>query len=149
VIDDPRSSRALLVLQYMAGGVLVSRRAIDEATLRRMHPDTARIHFRNIARVKPAPTAQRSRDPSGKTVGTAATLGSGVPMPAHVHQLRNPFPHPKLPSKSYYQCQPRPRVSPSRPHINGDPGLHPVRERLPRTEDMQGQQPDDVLRHRG
>ena len=51
MIDDPRSSRALLVLQYMAGGGLVSRRAIDEATLRRMHPDTARIHFRNVARV--------------------------------------------------------------------------------------------------
>ena len=51
MIDDPRSSRALLVLQYMAGGGLVSRRAIDEATLRRMHPDTARVHFRNIARV--------------------------------------------------------------------------------------------------
>ena len=52
VIDDPRSTRALLVLQYMAGGGLVSRRAIDEATLRRMHPDIARIHFRNIARVR-------------------------------------------------------------------------------------------------
>ena len=52
MIDDPRSTRALLVLQYMAGGGLVSRRAIDEATLRRMHPDTARIHFRNVARVR-------------------------------------------------------------------------------------------------
>ena len=52
VIDDPASSRLLLGLQYMAGGCLVTRRAIDEATVPRMHPDMARHHFLSICAVR-------------------------------------------------------------------------------------------------